>query len=391
MSILKTISLNELAEEVTVGFVGPMASEYVQEGIPFLRSQNVVPFSIKTEGLKFISREFHQRLKKSALKPRDVVVVRTGTPGASAVIPETLPESNCADLVIIRCGTRLDPFFVSYFINSVNKTHVQAHLVGAVQQHFNVGAAKEIEIPLLSLAEQQAIAEVLRSLDDKVELLLRQNKTLEALAQTLFRQQFIEETEGGSDKTSLLSVIELVGGGTPKTDVEEYWNGNIKWISGKDTTPNHKKFIINTEKTIAEQGLANSSTRLLPKYSMIISARGTVGNYCLLSESMAFSQSNYGILPKFKDCYFFTYLLVANLVEQLKSAAYGSVFDTITTSTFREQQIKIPEERKVLKFELEVKPYFEKMLSNSHQVQILTQLRDTLLPKLMSGEVRVKA
>jgi type I restriction enzyme S subunit len=106
---------------------------------------------------------------------------------------------------------------------------------------------------------------------------------------------------------------------------------------------------------------------------------------------MAFSQSNYGILPKFKDCYFFTYLLVANLVEQLKSAAYGSVFDTITTSTFREQQIKIPEERKVLKFELEVKPYFEKMLSNSHQVQILTQLRDTLLPKLMSGEVRVKA
>jgi type I restriction enzyme S subunit len=241
------------------------------------------------------------------------------------------------------------------------------------------------------LPEQQAIAEVLSSLDDKIDLLHRQNKTLEAMAETLFRQWFVEEAEESWETTNLFNVVELVGGGTPKTDVAEYWDGEIKWISAKDTTPNHKKFIIDTEKKITEQGLNNSSARLLPKYATVISARGTVGNYCLLSETMAFSQSNYGIKPKFKDCFFFTYLLIANAVEELQSAAYGSVFDTITTNTFKEHSIKVPVEKEIQNFEEQLKPYFEKMLSNEIQIRTLTKSRDILLPKLMSGdEVRVK-
>ena len=241
-----------------------------------------------------------------------------------------------------------------------------------------------------SLPEQRAIAGVLSSLDDKIDLLHRQNKTLEGMAEALWRQTFVEEADTGWDEVSLLEIIDLVGGGTPKTEVAEYWDGSICWLAAKDITENHKSFIVQTEKTITEKGLNNSSARLLPKYSTIISARGTVGNYCILSTPMAFSQSNYGILPKIKDCYFFTYLLIAHVIDELKMAAYGSVFDTITTNTFKEQRVQVPSQDQIALFEEGIKPYFNKIYMNTIQIRTLSRLRDTLLPKLMSSEVRVK-
>jgi type I restriction enzyme S subunit len=181
----------------------------------------------------------------------------------------------------------------------------------------------------------------------------------------------------------------LIGGGTPKTSVDEYWNGDIGWLSAKDITPNHKGVISSTEKTITTEGFNNSSTKILPRFSTIISARGTVGKYAILAEDMAFSQSNYGIIPRYTECYFFTYLLVANVVDELISAAYGSVFDTITTKTFKEQYVTIPTEKEIVIFEEKISPIFWKIINNSKQIKTLETLRDTLLPKLMSGKVSV--
>ena len=210
------------------------------------------------------------------------------------------------------------------------------------------------------------------------------------MAETLFRQWFVEEAEDDLEECSLYNSIELIGGGTPKTANSDYWDGNVKWLSGGDIASNHKSIIINSEKSISQEGLDNSSAKLLPKYSTVISARGTVGKYCLLSEPMAFSQSNYGVKPKFKDCYFFTYLLINYSVEELNSAAYGSVFDTITTSTFKGLILFLPKENIILKFEKEIEHYFYKILNNQHQITTLEKIRDTLLPKLMSGQVRME-
>jgi type I restriction enzyme S subunit len=244
-------------------------------------------------------------------------------------------------------------------------------------------------ISLPPLPEQQAIAEVLSSLDDKIDLLHRQNKTLEQLAETLFRQWFVEEADESWEERSLFDAINLIGGGTPKTDVPDYWNGRIKWLAGGDIASSHKGFLTSTEKTITELGLQKSSTKLLPKFSTVISARGTVGKYCLLSEPMTFSQSNYGITPKYDNCFFFSYLVLAHSVQELQAAAYGSVFDTITINTFKEHTVRLPSEESIKQFEVNVSPYFIKINSNTQQIRTLTQLRDTLLPKLMSGEVRV--
>lgn len=256
-------------------------------------------------------------------------------------------------------------------------------------QRVQTDVVKKHNFEIPPLPEQKAIAAILSSLDDKIDLLHHQNKTLEAMAEALFRQCFVEEAQEDWEEKSLLDLVDLVGGGTPKTSMSEYWNGDIPWVSGGDIATNHKDFISASGKTITKAGLDNSSTKLLPKFATVISARGTVGKYCLLARDMAFSQSNYGILPKIKGCYYFTYLLVNHVVEELQSAAYGSVFDTITTSTFRDATFAIPPAKKVLDFESDIAKYFDKKLLNQTQIQTIEKLRDTLLPKLMSGEVRV--
>jgi type I restriction enzyme, S subunit len=104
---------------------------------------------------------------------------------------------------------------------------------------------------------------------------------------------------------------------------------------------------------------------------------------------MSYSQSNYGILPKIDNCLFFTYLLINHAVSELQSSAYGSVFDTITTATFKDIVISVPSVESIKAFEKAVTSYLMKKLANVRQIRTLETLRDTLLPKLMSGEVRV--
>jgi len=184
--------LEDLADEITVGHVGSMTSEYLDSGVPFFRSKNINPFRIEWDDVRYISREFHNKLKKSALSPGDVVIVRTGKPGATAVIPDSIPEANCSDLVIIRPGARLDKQFLVYYLNSIASHHIASHLVGAVQQHFNVGAARKLRMFLPNLPEQQRIAHILGTLDDKIELNRRMNRTLEAMAQAIFKSWFVD-------------------------------------------------------------------------------------------------------------------------------------------------------------------------------------------------------
>lgn len=123
----REVFLGDVATEITVGFVGSMATEYVEAGIPFLRSLNVDALRIKRREMKFISPEFHQRISKSRFTPGDVVMVRTGKPGACASIPNWLPEANCSDLVIVRCGKEIDHRFLAYYVNTAANEHIAAH------------------------------------------------------------------------------------------------------------------------------------------------------------------------------------------------------------------------------------------------------------------------
>jgi type I restriction enzyme S subunit len=152
-------SFASVCDDITVGHVGPMANEYRETGIPFLRSQNVREFRFDPKGLKYVSREFHKQLEKSTLHPGDVAVVRSGNAGVACVIPDDIKEANCADLVIIRPAFVLDPHYACIFINSnAARAHVDEVKVGIAQGHFNIGSARKTPVPLPPLEEQRQIA-----------------------------------------------------------------------------------------------------------------------------------------------------------------------------------------------------------------------------------------
>ena len=150
-------TIDRVAKRVTVGHVGPMKTEYVDEGVPFLRSQNVRANRFEASGLKYISRTFHRSLAKSTLLPGDVVVVRSGDVGTACVIPEELSEANCADLVIIQRPTDVDPRFISYYLNSAARRLIAAGRVGVALTHFNTRSVAGLPIPVPPPEEQSAI------------------------------------------------------------------------------------------------------------------------------------------------------------------------------------------------------------------------------------------
>jgi len=359
----------------------------IGDHLPYIGLEHIQEQGLRLLGVgdsdSVTSQKFH-------FKPNDVLFGKL-RPYFRKVVKPCFAGICSTDIWVVRALEGNDQNFIFYFfanqefVDTANSGDSGTRMPRA-DWHF----VKDTIWPFPSLPEQRAIAGVLSSLNDKIDLLHQQNKTLEGIAEAFWRKMFVEEADPGWDEVSLLELIDLVGGGTPKTEVAEYWDGTIHWLSAKDITANHKGFIIKTEKTITEIGLNNSSAKLLPSYSTVISARGTVGNYCMLSTPMAFSQSNYGILPRIGGCYYFTYLLVAHIVDELRMAAYGSVFDTITTNTFREHRVQVPSKDQIILFENEIRPYFDKIYINTIQISTLSRMRDKLLPKLMSGEVRVR-
>jgi type I restriction enzyme S subunit len=187
--------LADVCEEITVGHVGSMATQYKEAGVPFLRSQNIRPFRVSLDNLVFIDESFHRSLAKSTLRPGDVAIVRTGYPGTAAVIPESLPECNCSDLVIARPGNAVDAHYLALFFNSDHgKSLVAGRLVGAAQKHFNVTAAKQVAISLPSVPEQRRIVAQVRAFGAETQRLdaIYQQKLaeLEALKNSLLHQAF---------------------------------------------------------------------------------------------------------------------------------------------------------------------------------------------------------
>jgi type I restriction enzyme S subunit len=321
------------------------------------------------------------------LNQSDIVISARGTVGAMAVLKKPMAfNQSCYG---IRTKQKIVSQDFLYYLVKSSITNLQQMAYGGVFDTITKETFDGLDVLLPPLQEQKSIASILSNFDDKIDLLYRQNKILEAMAEALFRQWFVEGADEGWEEDSIFQLVDLVGGGTPKTENSNYWDGNIPWLSGGDIASNHKTVILNSEKHITEEGLTHSSTKTLPKYSVIISARGTVGKYCILGEQMAFSQSNYGIIPTVDGCYFFVFLLINYIVEDLKASAYGSVFDTITTDTFRQISIPIPLESEIMLFNESVLTWFLKIERNQRQIHGLEKTRDMLLPRLMSGEVRV--
>ncbi|MFB2920477.1 restriction endonuclease subunit S [Aerosakkonema funiforme] len=187
-------TFDQASERVTVGHVGSMKNEYIESGVPFLRSQNVRENRYDPEGLKFISPEFDKKLMKSSLQPGDLVVVRSGSVGVCCVIPETLKKANCSDLVIVKQPKVIDPYFGAFYMNSIARSRVNAQQVGVALIHFNTQSMAAMPVPIPPFIEQLKIVEQVQrllSVIDQLEKTIDFNlKRAEKLRQSILKQAF---------------------------------------------------------------------------------------------------------------------------------------------------------------------------------------------------------
>lgn len=374
--------LGDLAD-LTVGHVGPMASEYVADGIPFLRSLNVRPFHIDLDGVKYISAGFHQKLAKSALKPGDVVVVRTGAPGTAAVIPETLPVANCSDVVIVRPGAELDARYLAYLINSVARGYIHSRTVGAVQQHFNVGAALGIPIPVASIDEQRRIAAVLGALDDLIETNEVQARALEAAAQATW-QRVLPSACSWAEVGSLATVVL---GGTPSRKHPDYWGGRIPWLNSGEA---NRFRVLSGSEGITDAGYANSSTKLMPVGTTLLAITGaTLGQVTRLEIEACGNQSLVGVYSDDRALSDHLYLAIGARIDALVQHATGGAQQHVNKGNVEQLRVPWPGKEWLSQVHNHIGPLLAGVGPLLVEAEALRRTRDELLPLLMSGKVRV--
>jgi type I restriction enzyme S subunit len=246
---------------------------------------------------------------------------------------------------------------------------------------------ENIDILLPLLPEQKAIAAVLSSLDDKIDLLHRQNKTLEAMAETLFRQWFIEEAQADWEESTIGDVLDTVLGGTPSTKNPEFWDGGVPWINSGEVN-NFR--ITSATKYISEIGMKKSNTSLLPKGTTVIAITGaTLGQVSLLEIETCANQSVVGVIPNDVLPKEYVFLWVKSKINEIALNETGGAQAHINKNDINSARIIIPP-KNILADKMPLfTVWFGKITFNVFQIQALEKLRDTLLPKLMSGEVRV--
>lgn len=387
MSEWQEYKLADLCSLIGGGTPKTSVPEYWNGNIPWL---SVTDFNTGRKYCFDAEKKITEKgLKESStkiLKKGQIIISARGTVGVISMLGNDMAFNQSNYGINAKDGLTSNDFL--YYLLKDNLSQFISNSYGAVFDTITKQTFEQITVELPSLPEQTAIAEVLSSLDDKIDLLHRQNKTLGQLAETLFRQWFVEEAEESWEEKGLDELGKIICGKTPSTKIHSYFGGNVPFIKIPDM--HGKTFLFETEDSLTEEGANSQSNKYLPPKSICVSCIATVG---LVSMNAFPSQTNQqinSIIP-LKDFYrYFLYLKMKSMkYELLAMASGGTATDNLNTGNFSKINLSVPNEDILKSFHNEVDPLFEKIKSNTAQIRTLTQLRDTLLPKLMNGEIRL--
>lgn len=334
---------------------------------------------------EYVDNETQKVISKYTVKTGDVVLSIVGTIGLVAIVGRTLDGANLTEnCVKLSSFHGVNRDFLYYYLRSdCGQQEIRCGTVGAVQAKLPIKNIQNIAINLPDYTTQERIASLLLSIDRKIELNQKINDNLEQQAAALFSSLY----NRSNTEVRYTDLIQILGGGTPKTGETAYWNGNIAFFTPKDVgTP----YTFITEKTITEEGLSHCNSRLYPVNTVFVTARGTVGKVGLSGVPMAMNQSCYALVGK-ETHQLLVYFYTLKAVDRLKHKASGAVFDAITTRDFDSEQIMKLSDDDAKAFLCVAEPMFQKILNNSIENLRLSTLRDFLLPKLMSGEIDVSS
>lgn len=281
----------------------------------------------------------------------------------------------------------LNPDFVYYSLTQdtiVKKLHAIAEQSTSAYPSIKPSDIEDLEIDIPDIATQKKIAEILRCLDDKIGLNNRIIANLEQQAQAIFKHLIADIQED----VPFTSVIQVLGGGTPKTEKKEYWNGEIPFFTPKDVD---SPYVLTTEKNITSLGLDNCNSRLYPVNTVFLTARGTVGKISLAGVPMSMNQSCYALIGKNELHQIVVYQYTLETIKNLKHKATGAVFDAIITRDFDTESVPALSSRQLDYYVSVAEPMYKEILNRTFENRNLAALRDALLPKLMSGEIDVSA
>ena len=359
--------------------------KWTANGKIVIRNKNIKHGKIDFSSPSYTDDEhFAQRIKRAKPQPGDIIITREAPIGDVGMIPENTECCLGQRMVLLRANQSVcDNFYLLYSLQSLYVQHQisWSEGTGTTVSNLRIPHLEQIQIPYLPLEQQAKISSVLRALEEKIENNRRLNDNLQQQAAALFSSLY----DRTNTEVRFTDLIQILGGGTPKTGENTYWNGNIAFFTPKDVgTP----YTLITEKTITEEGLSHCNSRLYPVNTVFVTARGTVGKVGMSGVPMAMNQSCYALVGK-ETHQLLVYFYTLKAVDRLKHKASGAVFDAITTRDFESEQIMKLSDDDAKAFLCIAEPMFQKVLNNCIENLRLSTLRDSLLPKLMSGDVDV--
>ena len=427
--------IEEVAERVAMGPFGSSikVETFVRAGVPVISGQHLHGSKVDDRvGFNFVSEEHADRLKNANVYRGDVIFTHAGNIGQVAFIPQS---SKFERYVIsqrqfyMRCDRAkvLPEFIVAYFNTPEGRHRLLANTsqVGVPSIAQPVTYLRTIEIPLPPLPEQRAIAHILGTLDDKIELNRQMNETLEAMARALFKSWFVDfdpvraKAEGrdpglpkpiadlfldrlvdselgeipeGWEVKTIGDLANVVGGSTPKTERAEYWEGGTHhWVTPKDLSGLSMPVLLDTERKITDAGLGQISSGLLPKGAVLLSSRAPIGYLAIAEVPVAVNQGFIAMKARPGTSNLFLLRWASSAHDEIVSHANGSTFLEISKSGFRPISVVAPTTAVMQAFDRLTRPMYLKVVEHERESRKLVAIRDALLPKLISGELQVKS
>lgn len=409
----KHYKMDELIEEISMGPFGSDVKKefYVDNGVPILNGSNLQGFKLQEDSFGYLTKEKADSLKKCNAHRGDIIVTHRGTLGQIVYVP----VNSKYDRYVIsqsqfrfRCKADLvDVQYLVYYFHTREgqyKILANASQVGVPALARATSTFRLIDIKLPPLATQRRIASILSSLDRKIELNNKINADLEEMAQAIFKNWFVdfEPFKNGKFVDSELGMIpegwkvgrldeiaDVVGGSTPsKAKPEYYTQKGIAWLTPKDLSNHPAVYTSRGEIDITEEGYNSTSTKLMPKGTVLFTSRAPIGYISIALNDICTNQGFKSLVPK-KAGTCSLYCFLKYVTPEIENKSTGSTFKEASGSLMKSLQVIIPEQKDFEEFEAIVSPLFARIESLEKENSRLSLLRDTLLPRLMSGELEV--
>lgn len=409
----KHYKMDELIEEISMGPFGSDVKKefYVDNGVPILNGSNLQGFKLQEDSFGYLTKEKADSLKKCNAHRGDIIVTHRGTLGQIVYVP----VNSKYDRYVIsqsqfrfRCKADLvDVQYLVYYFHTREgqyKILANASQVGVPALARATSTFRLIDIKLPPLDDQRRIASILSSLDRKIELNNKINADLEEMAQAIFKNWFVdfEPFKDGKFVDSELGMIpegwkvgrldeiaDVVGGSTPsKAKPEYYTQKGIAWLTPKDLSNHPAVYTSRGEIDITEEGYNSTSTKLMPKGTILFTSRAPIGYISIAQNDICTNQGFKSLVPK-KAGTCFLYCFLKYVTPEIENKSTGSTFKEASGSLMKSLQVIMPEQKVFEDFETIVSPLFARIESLEKENSRLSLLRDTLLPRLMSGELEV--